>query len=116
MIPDFPDIGAPDWGFSYDPQANVKKVTLGDGYEVRRPDGINHLKERWRPVWSNLSEPLAEYVYAWLKERLNWAAFMWTNPDNGVRYKVLCTAVSLEKKGWNEVTLTASFEQDFNPV
>lgn len=116
MLPDFPSIGAPDWGFSYDPVANVSKVTLGDGYEVRRPAGINHLKEQWKPVWSNLDEATAKSTYDWLKERLDWAAFYWTNPDNGERYKVLCTAVSLVKRGWNDVTLSATFEQDFNPV
>ncbi|MCY1289969.1 Phage minor tail protein [compost metagenome] len=116
MLETFPDIGAPDWGLASDPQATVTSISLGDGYDFRRPEGINHIRESWSPSWSSLDPAMAESAYQWLRERLSWRAFLWNNPATGQTMKVLCTNVRLSLSEWGNSTLTATFRQDFNPV
>ena len=116
MLEQFPPIGAPDWGLGTDPEATVTRVRLGDGYEFRRPEGINHLKDKWSPTWSSLDPDVAEITHAWLKARLNWKAFEWVNPITGLPVKVLCTDAKLTHSDWNNCVLTVVFEQDFNPA
>lgn len=110
----FPDIGAPDWGLTENPEASVTTISFGDGYELRQADGINHLRDRWDPVWSFLSPAEALSTYNWLKSRLSLTAFLWNHPD-GRQVKVVCKSVSLAHNNYNDDVLSASFVQDFNP-
>lgn len=111
----FPDIGTPDWGLSVDPGADVTIVKLGDGYVVRQPTGINHLKDSWNPQWSTITDAQALSTYAWLRARLKLKAFLWPDPE-GVVKQVVCTSVRLTYNQYNDIGIAAAFEQDFNPV
>ena len=112
----FPDIGNPDYGLEDAPEADVEEIKLGDGYVVRRPKGINYLKETWTPTWSTIEAPVARSTMAWLKARLKVKPFKWTHPISGVVYQVVCTAAKLSYNQFNDEILTATFEQDFNPA
>ena len=116
MLEKFPDIGLPDWGLSADTETTVSAIKLGDGYEVRRPEGINHVRDSWSLSWSSLDPLVAEAALKWLSARKDWKAFEWTNPMDSSKKKVVCTAVRLTHTEYGNSGLTATFKQDFNPV
>jgi len=107
--------GAPDWGISDEPKADVIEVRLGDGYTLRQPTGINHVRDGWSPVWSGLEKEDARAAYAWLRSRLKLTPFLWVHPVTGQPVKVICQSVRLEYNQFNDEILSATFEQDFNP-
>lgn len=109
------NLPAPDWGLNDSAEADVDEIKMGDGYVVRRPKGINYLKEAWSPKWQLLEKDQAEAAYQWLKQRLKVTPFLWIHPVSGLTYKVVCTSVSLNYTGFGDYGLSASFEQDFNP-
>lgn len=104
----------PDWGLTSDVRADVYEGKVGDGYVVRRPKGLNYLKESWDLSWSNLDKAQAGSMYSWLKSRLKLTPFMWTHPTDGVTYKVICSKVSHAASDVGIYQVMASFEQDFN--
>ena len=112
----FPTIDNPAWGLEDDPQADVDIVKMGDGYVLRRPKGINYISNTWPLTWDSLEVAVANSTHAWLTARLNLTPFSWTHPVTGVVYQVVCTAAKLAYNQYNDYILTATFEQDFNPV
>lgn len=112
----FPDIELPDWGLEVDTEADIDEVVLGDGYVVRRPKGLNHLKDSWSPTWSGLEVAVARSTHAWLRERLNRTPFKWTHPVSGLEVQVICKSVKLTYNQFNDEILNATFTQDFNPA
>ena len=112
----FPTIDNPAWGLEDDPQADVDVVKMGDGYVLRRPKGINYISNTWPLTWDSLEVAEAKSTHAWLTARLNLTPFSWTHPVTGVVYQVVCTAAKLSYNQFNDYILTATFEQDFNPV
>lgn len=112
----FPEIDNPAWGLEDAPEADVDEVKMGDGYVLRRPKGINYLKNIWNPTWDSLEVVDARSTYAWLKARLKLTPFQWTHPVSGVVYQVVCTAVKLTYNQFNDEILNATFEEDFNPA
>ena len=112
----FPTIDNPDYGLEDAPEADVDVIKMGDGYEIRRPKGINYIKETWTPTWDSLEVAVARSTHKWLVARLNLTPFSWTHPVTGVVYQVVCTAAKLSYNQYNDEILTATFEQDFNPV
>lgn len=110
----FPLLTAPDWGLESSPETNIEEQPLGDGYVLRRPKGINYIRETWSPSWSHLSQAECEATYAWLKTRLNLVAFFWTHPTTGISTKVICTTVGMVVADVGIFSLRATFKQDFN--
>lgn len=111
----FPDIGQPEWGLQVSTDAAVVTVKLGDGYTLRTPEGINHIRDAWSPVWPDITEAQALSTFAWLKARLKLKPFLWPDPQ-GVLKQVVCQEVHLTYNQFNCLGVSASFEQDFNPV
>lgn len=109
------NLGTPDWGFQQAPEAEVDIYSLGDGYEVREPKGLNWLKESFSPSWSSTDPVTAKAAYDFLKARLKWKQMTWTHPVSGVVYKVTCQSVSITYDTFNNAVLSVSFKQDFNP-
>ena len=110
----FPLLTAPDWGLESSPEADVEEQKLGDGYVLRRPNGINHLRESWSPSWSFLDHVECQATYNWLKARLKSKAFLWAHPTDGTLYKVVCESVSRVVADVGIFALRARFVQDFN--
>lgn len=111
----FPNIGQPDWGLQVSPDADVTTLKLGDGYVLRAKPGINHLRDSWSPTWSDITEAQALSTLAWLKARLKLTPFLWSDPQ-GVQKQVVCQDAKLTYNQFNSMGLSATFEQDFNPV
>lgn len=111
----FPLTVNPDWGLSVDAEDDTVTSKLGDGYEMRKPNGINPVRDVFKPSWSALEPEVALSTYQWLRVRQNLTAFLWTDPDSGEPVKVVCTSVSKTQDTWGISALSASFRQDFNP-
>lgn len=111
----FPLTVNPDWGLGVDAEDNTTKSTLGDGYEMRKKNGINPVRDVFKPSWSSLEPEEALATYQWLRVRQNLTAFLWTDPDSLEPVKVVCTSVSKVQETWGNSTLSATFRQDFNP-
>lgn len=97
----------PDMTVASAPQ--VVKVKLGDGYEQRRPAGLNHCL----PVYSvtiRLRRGEHQSLDAFLSRHGGVRAFLWTPPYRWEPVRVVC-------RKWNAsvsavwVTVTADFEQ-----
>lgn len=112
----FPTISAPAYGLEDSPEADIDTVKMGDGYVLRRPKGINSIKNTWPLTWDMLEADVARSTYDWLLPRLNLTPFKWTHPVRGVVYQVVCTSLKLAYNQFNDEVLTATFEQDFNPA
>lgn len=112
----FPTIPNPAYGLEDAPEADIDEVKMGDGYVFRRPKGLNYIKHTWPLTWDSLEVAQARSTHAWLRERLKLTAFKWTHPVTGVVYQVTCQEVKLTYNQYNDEILTATFEQDFNPV
>lgn len=112
----FPLEVAPDWGLSTGVEANVVSTKFGDGYEMRRPAGLNHMKESWSPRWSELSPAEADSAYLWLRSRLKLNAFLWKHPVDGRDRKIICTEVSKSDDTFGVCALSATFVEDHNPA
>lgn len=106
----------PDWGFSEAPSADVTVSKLGDGYEVRTPKGLNHVRDDFKPIWSDMNPVDGQAVVDYLKPRLGWKALKWLHPVRKTQVQVVAESVSLEYDQWNNAVLNISFRQDFNPV
>ncbi len=111
----FPTIAAPNWGLQVGTEADVRTQKLGDGYVMRAPAGLNHIRDSWNPTWGDLTEAEALATLAWLKARLKVTPFLWTDPQ-GVVKQVVCQDVRLGYNQFNSMELSATFEEDFNPV
>lgn len=113
----FPDVGAPDWGFAADdPEVEVEESNFGDGYTLRRPKGINYIRDGWSPSYSDLRQAQAEAAYQWLRARKNLTAFLWTHPITGEDLQVVCTGVSLAYVAYDDYQLRVQLKRDFNPL
>ena len=112
----FPNIGTPDWGFGTDTEARVAVSSFGDGYELRRPDGINHLTDSWSPSWTSLDPSVADATYQWLRQRMKWKAFLWMHPTKNVQIQVVCESASVADEEFGRSTLRMNIRQDHNPA
>lgn len=107
---------APDWGMGQDAEFLMDKVELGDGYVQRRPQGINPLRRSWDPSWSLLSRAEKDQLVNFLYGKLGVEAFLFKDPDSDEVFKVVCEkAPKVTYTGFGLYSVTADFEEDFNP-
>lgn len=109
------DLGMPDWGFSQSPDANVEITSLGDGYEFRSPKGLNYIRESMSPTWSNLSPSVGRAAYDWLRPKLKLESVLWHHPVSGKIYKVIPESIGIQDDTFDNVVLTVTWREDFNP-
>lgn len=110
----FPFTTAPDWGLTDNIEAEVEEQVLGDGYRLRRPKGINYLRESWTPSWGFLGRQESINMYQWLKARLSVTPFYWQHPETLETVKVICSNVARVSSDVGIYSLKATFVQDFN--
>lgn len=111
----FPNL-VPDWGLSDEIRADVEEIALGDGYVLRRPKGINHLKTTWSPGYGFLTLEEQTEVRNWLKPRLKLVPFIWTHPTTGEDFQVVCQSLKTSATDVGIFPLQFTIEQDFTPV
>ncbi|WP_062359625.1 phage tail protein [Vreelandella aquamarina] len=110
-----PDIGRePDYGLSGNPSFAVDAVQFGDGYEQRRPAGLNSVRRSWSVTWSLITQAQMELLRDWLLARKGVSAFLWDIPEEGETVQVVCKeAPSHVYTGFQHYSLTATFTEDF---
>lgn len=112
-----PDVGInPSWGLSEGGEFRLQTVSFGDGYEQRRPDGINTTIRKWSVDWELLSREQKDTLYDFLLDLRGVDPFLWRVPDSGEVVQVVCK----KKPSWavddyDSYSLTAEFTEDFNP-
>ena len=115
-MPDvMPDFGPPDWGLTHTSKKEVTETAFGDGYRLRRPNGINHNRRVWGALsWANLDETGAQALYTFLDERALLTPFDWVMPS-GETVRVICSQPSMTQLEYNHTMITVEFMEDFNP-
>lgn len=112
-----PDVGInPDYGLQQGGSFRVQKVSLGDGYEQSRPDGINTVRRSWSVEWGLLDRAQRDTLYDFLVARKGVYAFLWEVPTEGVTFKVKCPKMpNWSHDAYGTFSLKASFVEDFTP-
>ncbi|MBY5962091.1 phage tail protein [Marinobacter nauticus] len=112
MVDVLPDIGRhPDYGLSRSTQHNVTRVRFGDGYEQRRPTGINPSTRVYNVTWSLLDQEEYDILYDFLASRKGVYSFIWTVPDTGEQVRVVADDISDQYTGYKTYTVTCTLRE-----
>ncbi|PTL88866.1 phage tail protein [Halomonas litopenaei] len=108
----------PDVCASYSPGVSpafsVDTVQFGDGYQQRRPTGLNSVRETWNVSFNNLSQDDYELVYGFLKSRQGVHAFLWQPPWEYAAKRWVCTDLtSTRPSNFQVASIQATFVEDF---
>ncbi|EIE3542502.1 phage tail protein [Escherichia coli] len=80
----------PREGMQVSEKTSVVRVRFGDGYEQRRPTGLNARLKTFQAVFRVTDEPTRR----WLDEFLSWhggyRAFLWRPPKHNLTVRVVC--------------------------
>lgn len=105
----------PDYSASRTIKPRVRSVRFGDGYEQRQADGINTQAQVWSLTFANRTDSEASAIDTFLANQGGVYAFTWTPPDAVSSVKVLCREWQKTMNRYNLNTITATFEQVFEP-
>ncbi len=100
---------------------NVLTTRFGDGYEQRIDFGLNPSPKTWDIEFKNRTDSDRDKILIFLQERNGKESFDWMDPQQSTqsagssfkRYK--CAEWSYEMVAFNVNTISASFEQVFEP-
>lgn len=104
----------PDFGAAFEAKPNVRVTKFGDGYEQRQANGINTQPKNWNLRFSIRTDAEADAIEAFLVSQAAVSSFDWTD-INGASGKYVCRAWNRVKERFNLNTITATFEQVFEP-
>ena len=102
---------AEDDGAAEQNTPRAKKLSFGDGYEQRAPDGINNLGQKWDLRFSNCDKLYAQEIHDFLDARAGWEAFDWTPKWATSAIKVKCESWSRTPVAGDLVNVAATFER-----
>lgn len=91
----------------------VREARFGDGYRQTAADGLNNETQQWPVTLVGRADKIGAAL-TFLRERKGAVSFLWT-PPLGVQGLYLCTSYSLTPHGGGVYTLSATFEQTFQP-
>lgn len=94
---------------------NVSTVKFGDGYEQRFPVGINTNPASWILSFTNRTSDEIDEIEEFLVARGGHESFDWTPPRASESIKVKCTSWDRSIDYGVIDSLTANFEQIFEP-
>ena len=107
------------WTPSFAARANyrprVRVVRFADGYEQRQADGINARAASWALTFQNRDNTETAALLAFLEARNAVEAFDWTPPYEATAIRVVCREWAKSVDVYNSTTMTAQFEQVFEP-
>ncbi len=110
----FPAI-TPTYGAQKNSRPNVRTVQFGDGYQQRLTYGLNQNPKSWNLTWE-VSETDADTIETFLNNRAaDNASFDWTPLDEATSYKWICPEWNKSVPYKNRATITATFQQVFEP-
>ncbi|MEN4951918.1 phage tail protein [Stenotrophomonas sp. TWI819] len=92
---------------------DVKEARFGDGYRQTSADGLNNEEQQW-PISIVGREAKVRAARDFLRARKGGISFLWT-PPLGEQGFYLCKSYSLTPHGGGVFTLSATFEQTFQP-
>jgi len=92
---------------------DVAQAKFGDGYRQTIPQGLNNESQQW-PISIVGREAKVGPALAFLRARQGGVSFLWT-PPLGVQGLYLCKSYNLTAHGNGVFTLSATFEQTFQP-
>lgn len=105
------------WSPLIEPQGTGKFRTraaqFGDGYKQKVADGLNAESQSW-PLTFRGSEAYVAPILQFLRDRKGSQSFFWT-PPLGRQGLFICEEYGITPHGAGRYTLTATFEQDFQP-
>jgi phage-related protein len=105
----------PDWGTSVNSQPKVTRAQFGDGYEQRTAPGLNTNPKAYSVRFSNRTDEEGEEIEAFLEARNAVEAFRFIPPKKATSINVVCRTWSVVEDGHNRKTITATFDQVFEP-
>ncbi len=94
----------------------IRVAAFNDGYQQRIKFGQNIDPKTWNLRWNNISETDADTIETFLEARADdGASFDWTPPDTSTAYKWICLSWNKTIPYVNRATISASFQQVFEP-
>lgn len=103
------------YGIDLDDTYRVKEVALGDGFSQRSADGINHIRQRWRLVWDQVSDADAELVRQFFRDLGGTTNFTWQPPDQLSTLKFISQgAVKKRFTGYDNNNVSVEVKQVFD--
>lgn len=96
-------------GMNIESEPRVRSVRFGDGYEQRRPDGLNSLLNKYSITLSPKNAD-AQIIRAFLEKHAGATAFFWKPPHQTHMITVLCRKWSFSV-GALRTEVTAEFEE-----
>ncbi len=103
----------PREGMQVSEKPSVVRVRFGDGYEQRRPTGLNARLKTFQAVFRSVTREEARHLEAFLAEHGGWKAFLWKPPYAYRQIKVTCAGWSA-RVGMLRVEFSAEFKQVVN--
>lgn len=104
------------WEPNYDntasPQPKVRKITFGDGYELRMEDGINALLIQYNLAFKNRSESEVTAITHFLTQQKAVTSFVFKGrPPFYTNKLYVCEEFSVDESFKNNFTLNGSFRE-----
>jgi len=110
----FPAI-TPTYGAQKTSRPVVRTVQFNDGYQQRLTYSLNQNPKSWNLTWE-VSEADADTIETFLDARaVDNASFDWTPLDEATAYKWICQEWNKTIPYKNRCTITATFQQVFEP-
>lgn len=103
----------PNYSASVDIEPAVIRAKFGDGYEQRVGDGINNQARKWAVAFT-LAPSDITVIDNFLKARYGVESFDWTPPSESTG-KWVCRSWKKSKDNYGQDTLSATFEEVFEP-
>ena len=112
----FPTSPAASYGISKTSKPNLKRVKFADGYEARISFGMNQNAKTWNPTWENITEAESDTIETFLDARASDAdCFTWTPPNESSSGEYICLDWNKQINVAGYATITATFEEVFEP-
>lgn len=105
----------PEYGASVERKPRVRTIAFGDGYEQRARDGINTNPVKWSLQFNMRDNIETDEIMAFLDARGAAEAFDWTPPNESNTIRVVCRSWNKVLNKFNLNSVTATFEQVFEP-
>ena len=93
-------------------QAKINSAQFGDGYRQSAADGINAIRQTWDMEFVGKKSEISQII-AFLRAHVG-ISFIWKDPFEG-NLLFQCETFSPSPQGADIYTLTATFEQTFQP-
>lgn len=86
-----PDVGVrPNYGMTLSGEYKRDVASFGDGYELRRPSGLQPYRREWTVTWPALTKDQHDTLRDFIDATLGCTAFDWTPSPGEDTVSVIC--------------------------